>query len=279
MYIKKVKENLKQQMKTFDNVTVWGAGSFGKQVLTEFLKDIDIKAVVDINKGSKGLDIMGIPIISPDEFLRLNYDCVIVCVDAHRKVFSFLKNEKFKGKAFFIWGLLIDRNKKTGELQNLFVDLLIQKDRSWLEFLIFKPQIIVNITYRLARHTKEKFPYIFSLFFRILHSFSCSFFSIFVPDTVKAGPGLVFQHYGCIVVHPKATLGAFCTLYQGTTIGSNYSGEVPTIADYITLYSGSMVLGDTYLADYASVGANSVAIDLKCFEPEKTIVGQPAKII
>lgn len=279
MFKRRVEENVRSKLQNFKKIAVWGAGSSGRQALREYLSLLNIESIIDSNKKLEGAKVKGISIISPEEFLKSDYDCVVICVLAHLEVSSFLKTNNFKGEKYFVRDILINKDDSYGELYNLYIDMLVLKDRNWCEFIISKPQFLVNITYRLARFTKDKFPYLISLFFRALHSYTCAFFSIFIPDTVKAGPGLAFIHYGGIVIHPHVTLGAFCSIYHGTTIGSNYSGKVPELADHVTLYSGSSVLGDTFLSVYTTVGANSLVIDLKCLEPEKTLVGHPAKII
>jgi|MDTC01.3.fsa_nt_gb serine O-acetyltransferase len=280
MILRSVVRSVEHNLSSFNKIAVWGAGRLGRQALREWLKGATVKAIVDSNTERIGSKVDGVSVISPAGFFKSDYDCVIICVTFHQELFSHIKENNFGGEILFVWDLFKTSPQKKGELYNLLVDIAIQKDGSWIELFINNPQIILNISYRFLRYAvKIQIPSFFLLIMRGFHALLSVFFSISIPETVEAGPGLVFHHYGGIVIHRKTVMGAFCVVYQGVTIGSNYSSEVPKLGNYVTLYAGSMVLGNAFLADYTIVGANSVVIDLVCDERGKSLVGNPAKVL
>ena len=108
-----------------------------------------------------------------------------------------------------------------------------------------------------------------------IHHIFCLLTSIQIPLNVEAGPGLVFAHPGTIVLTGKAKLGAFVTIYHCCTIGTNLKGGSPIIENFVTIYSGSHIIGKTKIQEHSKVGALSLLLD---FQGEKysTIAGIPA---
>tara|TARA_A100001011_G_scaffold135094_1_gene142424 strand:- start:6588 stop:6914 length:327 start_codon:yes stop_codon:yes gene_type:complete len=102
--------------------------------------------------------------------------------------------------------------------------------------------------------------------------------SIQLPLNVKAGPGLIFAHPGTIVFTRNAKLGSFVTIYHCCTIGTTLNGGNPVIKDFVTIYTGSQILGSTVLDSHSRVGAMSLLLDFKG-KKNSTIAGIPAKTI
>lgn len=48
-----------------------------------------------------------------------------------------------------------------------------------------------------------------------------------LPVGTKVGSGLLFNHYGCIVIASTATIGSYCTVFHGVTIGRTWSATPP----------------------------------------------------
>lgn len=58
------------------------------------------------------------------------------------------------------------------------------------------------------------------------------------------GPGFRINHYGLIVVNPKARVGAFCDIHQGVNIGEGFGkDEVPEIGDHVYIGPGAKIYG------------------------------------
>lgn len=97
-----------------------------------------------------------------------------------------------------------------------------------------------------------------------------------LPRTVAVGPRLMIHHFGGIIVHPQATIGADCVLRHGVTIGERRpGGAVPTIGNGVVFGAYAQVLGSVHVGDGATIGALSLV--LHDVEAGRTVVGQPAR--
>jgi serine O-acetyltransferase len=101
---------------------------------------------------------------------------------------------------------------------------------------------------------------------------------ISIPKSVRVGPGLRIYHFGTIIVHADAQIGANCTLRHGVTIGNRIEdGPVPVIEDDVELGAYAQVLGGVRIGRGAKIGALSVVL---CDVPPGAVaVGVPARII
>lgn len=89
-----------------------------------------------------------------------------------------------------------------------------------------------------------------SLFGRIMKKFWGAVHEIYgvrlgfsIPINVF-GPGLRINHYGLIVVNPKARVGAFCDIHQGVNIGEGFGkDDVPEIGDHVYIGPGAKIYG------------------------------------
>lgn len=97
---------------------------------------------------------------------------------------------------------------------------------------------------------------------------------IFYSSTI--GPGLKINHGGGTVIGARCSIGANCTIHQNCTLGDKNGGR-PKIGNNVTIYAGSMILGDITIGDNSIIGANSVVME-SC-PANSILVGSPAKII
>jgi serine O-acetyltransferase len=101
---------------------------------------------------------------------------------------------------------------------------------------------------------------------------------ISLPKSAPVGPGLRIHHFGGIVIHDEARIGANCTLRQGVTIGDRHvGGPVPVIEDDVEIGAYAQILGGVRIGRGARVGAMSVV--LQDVPPGATAVGNPARIL
>lgn len=95
---------------------------------------------------------------------------------------------------------------------------------------------------------------------------------------VDVGPGLRIHHFGGIVVHEHARIGANCTMRHGVTIGDREpGGPAPVLEDGVELGAYAQVLGGIRIGRGARIGALSVV--LTDVPAGATAVGNPARII
>jgi serine O-acetyltransferase len=97
-----------------------------------------------------------------------------------------------------------------------------------------------------------------------------------IPVNCKISGGLLVPHPNGIVIHPEASIGPNCLIFQQVTIGIG-AGGVPTIKGHVDIGAGAKLLGGIFVGAHAKIGANAVVIgDV----PEgATAIGVPARII
>ena len=101
---------------------------------------------------------------------------------------------------------------------------------------------------------------------------------ISLPVSATIGPGLRIHHFGGIVVHRDAVIGAHCTMRHGVTIGEReHHGPVPVLEDDVELGVYAQVLGGVHVGSGAMIGAMSVVLD--DVPRGATVVGNPAHVI
>ena len=96
-----------------------------------------------------------------------------------------------------------------------------------------------------------------------------------IPINCRIGGGLLLPHPNGVVIHPAASIGPNCLIFQQVTIGVTV-GAPPRIGGHVDIGAGAKVLGSVTVGDHAKVGANTVLLqDL----PEgRSAVGVPARV-
>ncbi|HIK32927.1 MAG TPA: serine acetyltransferase [Oscillatoriales cyanobacterium M59_W2019_021] len=93
-----------------------------------------------------------------------------------------------------------------------------------------------------------------------------------IPLNSQLGGGLKLTHPNGIVIHPSATIGPNCLIFQQVTITKNVK-----IGGHVDIGSGAKIIRPVKIGDGAKIGANAVVM---CdVPPGATAVGIPAKII
>ncbi|MGG1676766.1 serine O-acetyltransferase [Neobacillus sp. NRS-1170] len=87
-----------------------------------------------------------------------------------------------------------------------------------------------------------------------------------------------FMYHTVGVVIGAITAGTGLRVFQNVTVGeNNFSKIVPKIGNNVTLYAGSVVVGEITIGNEVMVGANSVV--LKNLPNNCTAVGVPCRVI
>jgi serine O-acetyltransferase len=157
-------------------------------------------------------------------------------------------------------------------------DLARYPERPWLK----EQSIWALAVYRFGRRNDRCRPGLlrrlcdrfYWLAFRLTETLT----GISIPKSARVGPGLRIYHFGTIIVHANAEIGANCTLRHGVTIGSRVDdGPVPVVEDDVDLGAYAQVLGGVRIGRGARIGAMSVVL---CDVPPGAVaVGVPARII
>ncbi len=99
-----------------------------------------------------------------------------------------------------------------------------------------------------------------------------------IPLNSRIGGGLLIPHPNGIVIHPEATIGPNCLIFQQVTIGvGGPVPGVPTIGGHVDIGAGARILGGVRIGDHARIGANAVV--LQDVPAGMTAVGIPARAV
>lgn len=96
------------------------------------------------------------------------------------------------------------------------------------------------------------------------------------------GRGLRIDHGYGLVINKNATMGDFCHLRHGVTIGCNVldggvEGESPAIGSFVEFGAGSAVIGDINIGDNVKIGAGTVVV--KSVPSGAVVVGAASRVI
>lgn len=192
-------------------------------------------------------------------------------------------------KHFFKYPTKIIENYKDC-IQNAFVDTLFDINEKYkkhisiktqyelIELIEKEPTIEATFLYRLEREIflREESSILLPYLACIMHrQTGCE---IYYSSNI--GLGLNIQHGIGIVIGPRYKIGENFTIHQGVTLGQknlNSPNETIIIGDNVTIFAGSILLGNISIGDNAIIGANSVV--LSSVEANSIYVGSPAKRI
>ena len=158
-------------------------------------------------------------------------------------------------------------------------------NRSWLYVLLTKQGLWALLEYRFSHlvrtkiHTPVIRQILKSLGF-VWHKVVEVITGIDLPGNAKIGKGLYIAHFGQIFIHSHVSLGDYCTLSQGVTIGLGGRGDkqgAPKIGDRVYIAPGAKVFGAITIGNDVAIGANAVVT--KDLTDNAVAVGIPAKVI
>ena len=152
------------------------------------------------------------------------------------------------------------------------------------ENIFFKSKIIIFL-FRLSNYcaTKNKFTLILGIPCYVLYIFVAEWMlGVEIPIKTRIGKGLTIYHGVGLVVNGCSTIGNYCTLRQGVTIGNkvNHDGTLsnsPIIGDHVEFGANATAIGPIRIGDNAVIGAGSVVT--KDVPANSVMAGVPARII
>lgn len=98
-----------------------------------------------------------------------------------------------------------------------------------------------------------------------------------IPRGARIGPGLMIHHFGGIIIHPNAIIGARCVMRHGVTVGARDKSGPPTVGDDVVIGAYAQILGSIHVGNGARIGA--MAVVLRDVPAGATVVGNPARVI
>lgn len=145
-----------------------------------------------------------------------------------------------------------------------------------------EPSLWAIAVYRFGRRNDRRRPgpvrWLLDRWYSVAYGFVQLVTGISIPRSAEIGPGLRIHHFGGVVVHEKAVIGANCTLRHGVTIGDrHHGGPVPVLEDDVEFGVYAQVLGGVRVGRGAKIGA--MAVVLSDVPAGATAVGNPARVI
>ncbi len=98
-----------------------------------------------------------------------------------------------------------------------------------------------------------------------------------IPRSVEIGPGIMIHHFGTVIVHPQARIGARFTMRHGVTIGAKKGDDVPVICDDVQVGAFAQILGPIHVGDGSTIGAMTLV--LRDVPAGATVVGVPGRVL
>lgn len=92
-----------------------------------------------------------------------------------------------------------------------------------------------------------------------------------IPLNCQIAGGLMLAHPNGVVIHPAATIGPNCLIFQQVTLVKGVQ-----VGGHVDIGAGAKIIRAVNIGDHAKIGANAVVL---CDVPSgATAVGVPAKI-
>ena len=160
-------------------------------------------------------------------------------------------------------------------------------ERGWLSkrfFIInhavFSPRYRLVFWFRMAQLFRELHLRIAYNITAMIHRNNQLRTGIQLGINTLVGGGLVFPHYGSIVVTGYTRIGENATIFQQTTIGvvqGSKNTGAPIIGSNVVVSAGAIVIGHITIGDSVCIGAGAVVV--KDVPDNAVVVGNPARVI
>lgn len=127
-------------------------------------------------------------------------------------------------------------------------------------FIEVIPGLKFTVVFRYCQYYRSKNRILFYFFFLWLRRLKYQY-GFDISYRTKIGKGLYIGHFGGIVIHGDAEIGAFCNLSQGMTIGILARGKnqgVPIIGNRVFIGPGATILGRITIGDDVLIGTNAI---------------------
>lgn len=159
----------------------------------------------------------------------------------------------------------------------LELDLAAHGLRHWrFIYRLTRPELLFQRTLRAAEYYSTKRGagrLLYYLFRALLKRRSMHTGIAISPGT--CGPGLSVPHYGSVIVHRDAKIGAFCRIHSATNIG-RYHGGAPRLGDFVYVGPGAVIYGDVTVGSRTVIGAGAVVG--RSVPEDSTVLGSRCEI-
>lgn len=134
-------------------------------------------------------------------------------------------------------------------------------------------QLIKSIRrYQKLQQSPFIFRKIFCTFSVLQHRFWSVIAGADIPLNCQLGGGLKLTHPNGVVIHPEASIGPNCLIFQQVTIVKGVK-----IGGHVDIGAGAKIIRPVSIGDHAKIGANAVV--LNDVPANEIAVGIPAEIV
>ena len=93
----------------------------------------------------------------------------------------------------------------------------------------------------------------------------------------RIGAGFKLNHAYGIIINPRTVVGNNAYIGHNVTIGSNSPTKYPVIGNNVTIFTGSIIIGDVRIGNNVVIGAGSLVI--KDVADNTIVGGNPCKVL
>jgi len=148
-------------------------------------------------------------------------------------------------------------------------------------FLFFaKKNFRIVLCYRVLNHfylNGDRFILFILGTLKVYYRLMTNRYCVDISYKTKIGIGFKLNHAYGIVVNTKCILGDNVYIGHNVTLGSNTPEKFPKIGNNVTIYTGSIIVGNVTIGNNVVVGAGSLVI--KDIPAYTTVVGHPCNIL
>lgn len=156
-------------------------------------------------------------------------------------------------------------------------------NRSFLVRILFNFNAKTTFYFRLCSYLRTKSLYGFGLYFFALLIYRHIMYKtgIQLPPSTRVGGGLIFMHYGSIIINSMAKVGEKVIFVSDITIGSvrdaKGHSDIPVIGNRVIIGAGAKIIGKVTVGNNCVIGAGAIVV--KDVPDNAVVAGNPAQVI
>ena len=95
-----IKKKLKNSLKNYEKIVVWGSGGLAKTAINQWLPKKKIKYIIDTNIENTKQNINNLTSVHPKKLFDINPDLIIICSSAYVEIIEYIKKAQNQFQIF-----------------------------------------------------------------------------------------------------------------------------------------------------------------------------------
>ena len=91
-----IKKKLKNSLKNYEKIVIWGSGGLAKTAINHWLPRKKIKYIIDTNIENTVKNINNLTYLQPKKLFDVKPDLIIICSSAYVEIIEYIKKHKTK---------------------------------------------------------------------------------------------------------------------------------------------------------------------------------------